>query len=197
MKSEKIQYQLTSDQKLVETVLSHTTRFCGKVFAVETLSVRLPDGRTAGREIVRHHGGVAIVALTDRGDVVMIRQFRVAIGKVLCEIPAGKLEGGEDPFECAKRELKEETGMVAEEWRPLGKIYPTPGYVDEALYLYLARRLTRGEQHLDPGEFLVVEEISFDLMVKEAAEGRLEDGKSCVALLRAKALLLAERSQDG
>ena len=122
----------------------------------------LPDGKTASRELVAHGGGVGIIAVSEDGDVLMVSQYRIAAREMMLEIPAGKLEKGEDPLECGKRELIEETGYEAEEFTHLGTYYATPGYCEEKLHIYLARGLNFVGQNLDEGEFLNVKKYKLD-----------------------------------
>ena len=151
--------------------------------------VQLSDGSEAFREVVDHSGGVCVLALDDEGKALLVRQFRYPHEKVLREIPAGKLERGEDPFEAAQRELKEETGALAGNWQSLGEIYPTPAYCGEIIRMYLARDLSFGEMALDEGEFLEVERIDLDALVEQVLAGEICDAKTVAAVLKAKLLL--------
>ena len=175
--------------ELKETRLSGETVFDGKIMHVRRDVVQLSDGSEAFREVVDHSGGVCVLALDDERRVLVVRQFRYPHEKVLCEIPAGKLERGEDPFEAAKRELKEETGAVAQKWESLGEIYPTPAYCGEIIRMYMAQELNFGETALDEGEFLEVERIDFDLLVQQVLAGEIRDAKTVAAVLKAKLLL--------
>ena len=171
---------------LTETMLEREDIFQGKVFAVHVDKVRLPDGSTSVREVIDHHGGVAVLALDERNNVLVVTQYRYVFGKNLLELPAGKLEAGEDPASCALRELKEETGAVPDTLLPLGHILPSPGCYSETLYLFLARGLHMEDQHLDPGEFLRVERIPFPELLHRCLTGEIEDAKTVVAILKAK-----------
>lgn len=159
--------------------------FSGRVFAAEVLSVRQSDGRESGREIVKHNGGAAILPLDDEMNVYVVRQFRSPFMHVLTEIPAGKLEIGEDPKEAAIRELSEETGLLAENVIPLGDIFPTPGYCSEILYLYMATGLKQGECHPDEGEDLRVQKIPFAELLEMVENNEIHDAKTVVAVLQA------------
>ena len=174
---------------LTETMLSREDKFHGHIVSVHVDEVELPDGHTSFREVVDHSGGVSVLALDEHNNVLTVTQYRYVFGKPLLELPAGKLDPGEDPETGALRELKEETGAVPGEFRSLGRILPSPGCYGETLYLYLARDLRMEEQALDPGEFLNVERIPFDEMVHRCANGDIEDAKTVAAVLRAKVLL--------
>lgn len=175
--------------ELTEKKLDGQTLYDGVIVRLERDRVELPDGGTSHREVVRHPGGVIVLPLDDKGRVRMVRQYRYPVGRVLTELPAGKLEYGEDPLAAAKRELSEEVGAAAEHWESLGRILPTPGYCDEVHHLWLATGLTFGEAHPDEGEFLEQLAIPFGLAVKMALDGSLTDSKSIVAILRADAKL--------
>ena len=174
---------------LTEKTLSREDCFDGKLVHVHVDQVRLPNGQTAAREVVDHVDGVAVLPLDERGNVLAVTQYRYVFGKTLLEIPAGKLDPGEDPVTGALRELKEETGAVPDIFLPLGRILPAPGCSGEALYLFLARGLHMEEQALDPDEFLQVERIPFPEMVHRCLTGEIEDAKTVVAVLKAKVQL--------
>ncbi len=174
---------------LKETTLERKDLFHGRVFSVHVDQVRLPDGSTSVREVIEHGGGAAVLALDGEENVLVVRQYRYVIGRTLLEIPAGKLDPGEDPAKAALRELKEETGAVPEEFGSLGKILPSPGCYGENLYLYYARGLRMEGQHLDAGEFLNVERIPFTEMLRRCLDGEIEDAKTVIAVLKAKMLL--------
>ncbi|MBE7031181.1 MAG: NUDIX hydrolase [Ruminococcaceae bacterium] len=163
--------------------------FDGKIIKVRVDTVELPNGNTSTREIVSHPGGVGVVALDENNNVYMVRQFRKPLDKVLLEVPAGKLDGGEDPRICGIRELEEETGMCARSFEPLGEFYPSVGFSAETLYLYIARDLYPGKVHPDEDEFLEVEKIPLDTLVEMVMDGRIKDGKTIVAILKAKLYL--------
>ena len=161
----------------------------GLIVKVELDRISLPDGKEAYREVVRHPGGVSILALDDENNVVCVRQYRYCFGEHLLEIPAGKLEYGEDPYECAVRELSEETGITAGKIVSLGEIYPSPGFCKEVLHLYLAMDLSYGKAHLDPGEFLDVIKVPFDELLGQVMSGEIKDGKTVAAVLKTKIYL--------
>lgn len=172
-----------------ENTLSREDKFRGRIVYMHVDQVTLPDGSTASREIVEHSGGVTILPLDEKGNVYCVRQYRYAVGEHVLETPAGKLEEGEDPFACAVRELKEETGFQAEDFRYLGEVYPSPGYCRERLHIYLATGLRKGEAHLDEGEFLDVEVYPLDRLVEMAMTGGIRDAKTMIAILKTKIYL--------
>lgn len=164
-------------------------KYTGKIVTVRRDTVELQNGRQSTREVVEHPGGVAIVAMDQESYVYMVRQYRYPMERELLELPAGKLEVGEDPAECAIRELSEETGFRAEKMVYLGKLYPSPGYCQETLYLYLALGLVGGASHPDPDEFLSVERYPFDKLCDMVSEGRICDAKTSLGLLLTERLL--------
>ena len=176
--------------KLWEETLEQNVVFSGKIIRTRVDRVRLEDGRESKREIVEHPGGVSIAALTENNELLMVRQFRYAYGKVITELPAGKLEKGEDPFEAIRREQLEETGTTGENYIYLGDIYPTPGYCNEIIRLYLARNLSWGDTDPDDDEFLSLERVPFQTLLEEVLSGRITDAKTCVAVLKARLLNL-------
>ncbi len=178
------------EEAIREEVLSEETRFDGVLIRVEHWRVRLPNGKTALREVVRHPGAAAVVPVDAQGIVTLVRQHRPAIGAMTLEIPAGKLDHlGEDPFACAQRELREETGFSAEHWRHLTTVETTPGYCDERIALYLATGLTSGAMQLDADEFLRVERMPLAEAVARVMRGELADAKTALGLLMADRVL--------
>lgn len=178
--------------ELKEKTLNSELVFDGRLLKVYRDGVGLADGGTSVREFVHHPGGVAAVALDGDGNVYLERQFRYPYRKVVTEIPAGKLEPGEEPFDAIRRELKEEIGAMAGRWDALGYIMPSVGYTDEMLYLYLARDLTFGGAHLDEDEFLEPFKLPFGEALAQAADGRINDAKTLAALFRAQKLMQEE-----
>ena len=159
--------------------------FEGNILNVRVDTVTAPKGH-AHREIVEHNGAAAAVALTEDGRVIMVRQFRYAMGRVVLEVPAGKIDPGEeDPEKTMIRELKEETGYEAGSVEFLGRINPSVGYSEELIYIYLMRDLVPGKQHLDDDESLEVELMPFDEVYEMAQTGKIEDAKTIVALFMA------------
>ena len=179
--------------ELWEKTLESTTLYQGKILTLRRDRVALPSGREALREVVDHPGGVCILPVDKQGRLLFVRQYRYAYGQPLLELPAGKLEPGEEPYPAALRELEEETGHTAALLHPLGKVYPTPGCMNEVLHLYYADTLTETAQHLDEDEFLNVEPIPLEQAVRMALDGEIPDGKSQIALL--KYTLLRQRGQ--
>lgn len=176
--------------KLEERKKASEVVFDGKILNVRLDTVTLPNGAEATREYVHHIGAVAVLPLTDEGDVILERQYRYPFGEVLVEIPAGKLDSPtEDPRKAALRELREETGAIAGELVYLGDFYGSPAILDERLRLYLARNLTFAEQETDEDEFLEVFRMPLDELVREVMEGNIPDGKTQVAALRVAAML--------
>ena len=171
--------------ELNETIISKQTIFEGKVFTCEKRIVELPDGRQAFREIVLHNGGAAILPIDDEGNTYLVSQFRSPFESIMLEAPAGKLEKGEDPYDCAVRELREETGFVAKDVISLGKSICSPGYDSEDIYLYLARDLEFVGNKLDDGEFLNVKKMPLSKALEMLDNGEINDGKTEIALLQA------------
>lgn len=177
---------------LDEKKLSSEQRFDGKIVKLFVDKVELEDGRTATREVIRHPGGVCVLPLDEDGNVLFVRQFRYPHGRVLLEIPAGKLEYGEKHYDCGLRELKEETGCTCDKYDYLGSLIPTPAYDSEVIHMYLARGLHAGEQRLDAGEFLDVERIPLEKAVEMVMNNEIEDSKTQIAILKTKFLLQSE-----
>ena len=175
---------------LREQVVGKEPCFDGALIRVEQWRVRLPDGSPARREVVAHPGAAAVVAVDEGGLVTLVRQHRVVVDELMLELPAGKLDhAGEDPLACARRELREETGLSAARWRLLTTMYPTPGFCNERIALYLATGLSQGLARLDAGEFLRVERMPLAEAVNLALAGALRDGKTALGLLMAQRAL--------
>lgn len=170
---------------LLEECISSEQKFDGKVFKVKLDKVKLENGKTAFREVVHHNGGVCILPVTENNEVIFVRQFRYPYMESILELPAGKLEVGEDPSEAGKRELLEETGCTCRKYTSLGKLYPSPGYVDEIIHLYLAEELEYNEQKLDEDEFLDIVKMPFDKAVEMVMNNEIHDSKSQVCILKA------------
>jgi ADP-ribose pyrophosphatase len=172
----------TGDAHLIETQQKSELAFKGKLLEVRSDTIRLPDGGTATREYVVHPGAVLVVPVLDDGRLVMERQFRYPVKRVMLEFPAGKIDEGEAPLACAKRELEEEAGYAAAKWRKLGVIHPEIGYSTEFIELYDATGLTHVGQKLDAGEFLDIVAMSEEELLAIYDCGGFTDGKSVAAL---------------
>jgi ADP-ribose pyrophosphatase len=158
--------------------------FKGEVINLRVDTVTTPGGNTATRELVEHPGGVCVVPLFDDGTVMMEWQYRRPFDTNTFEIPAGKLHYGEDPLECGKRELEEETGYCARNYISLGKMYPTPGFCYEVVHMYLATDLYEGSMNRDEDEFMELERVPLETLVEKALSGELVDAKTCLAILK-------------
>lgn len=173
-------------ESLKETNEQSQRVFDGRLLQVFSDTVRLPNGKTAGRELIRHIGAVCIVPMTDDGKVIVERQFRYPIDQVITEIPAGKLDSStEDRLEAAKRELREETGLTADEWTDMGLYYPAAAYSDEKITMFLARGLHQGTQELDDDEFLNISAVPLESLIDDIMSGKISDGKTQTAILKA------------
>lgn len=170
------------DSHLVEHHLGSRMLAQGHFLRVVIDEVRLPTGETATREYIQHPGAVAVLGLLDDGRVLMERQYRHPVRRVMLEVPAGKLDAGEEPLACAQRELLEETGYTAREWARAGSLHVAVGCSDEVIHLYFARGLQRGAQQLDHGEFIEVTALDADTLDAMAARGELTDSKTVFAL---------------
>ncbi len=176
-------------EDLAERFVSGEEVYCGGFLHVWRDKVRLPDGATTFREYIRHPGAVAILALTDSGDVVLERQYRYPLARDFIEIPAGKVEPGEGLLETAKRELLEETGYRAESWERMTTIHNAIAYSDEGIELYVARRLEMHAPRLDAGEFLEVFTAPVGEALAMVRDGRITDVKTMIALFWLEAFL--------
>ena len=175
---------------LTEKTLETKEIFEGKIFRVHVDDVLLPDGSKSKREIVEHSGGVCVAAMNEKGQLAFVRQFRYPYSEVLLELPAGKLEKGEDPIDAGMRELGEECGVTAERVVPMGVLYPTVAYCSEKIHLFLATDLVSTGQHLDEGEFLTVEYIDLDEAVELVMSGKIPDSKSQALIMKVKLMKL-------
>ena len=174
---------MSDDAHLIETKVSSEQVFDGKLLHVRRDTVRLPDGGLATREYVVHPGAVLIVPVLPDGRLVVERQYRYPVGRVLIEFPAGKLDPGEAELATAQRELAEEAGLAAARWTPLGRIHSVVGYSNEAIDLYVAEELTHVGAKLDAGEFLEILTMSLDEMLAALDRGEITDAKTVAALL--------------
>ena len=167
-----------------ETTLSSEEIFNGRVIRVTYDKVLLENGNTSTREVVHHHGGACILPVDENENITMVRQYRYALGEEMWELPAGKLEKGEDPFEAAKRELAEECGLTADHFADLGVVYPTVGYDNEKIYLWAATGLHNVSQHLDEDEFLDVVKMPLDEALRLVLDGTIKDSKTQIGILK-------------
>lgn len=175
-----------NEQDLMETFLDGQVVFPGKIIRVEHWQVRLPNGETALREVACHPGASAVVALDEDGNVILVRQHRIAVGRLTLEIPAGKLDSPEeDPLFCAKRELSEETGFTAQTWEKLTCLETTPGFCTERIHIYLAKGLSRGETHPDEDEFVSTTRMPLKEAVERVMSGEFRDGKTALGIMMA------------
>jgi len=175
-----------------ETTIDTKEIYTGRIIHIKEDTVRLPNGETAGRELVLHNGGVAVIAVDENKDVLMVKQYRKPYEEVVLEVPAGKLEKGENPDEAGLRELREETGFSAKKCRFIGKAYPSPGYLNETISMYLAEDLEFIGQELDPGEFVEVEKIPLCELFEMVMDNKIVDAKTQIAILKAYEILCKE-----
>lgn len=169
---------------LKETKKSSQLIFDGVILHVYKDTVTLPNGEAATREVIRHNGAAAIVPINKKGEVLIERQFRYPFDCVMTEIPAGKLDKGENPEEGARRELMEETGLVNAVLTPIGTLYPSVAYVDEVIYMFVATGFKQGENHLDEDEFLETQWVHIDTLCDMVMNGEIPDSKTQTAILK-------------
>lgn len=181
---EKELYKKLSEQKTARTEI-----FDGNIVHLVKDTVTLPNGKPATREVILHNGAVCVVPVNENNEIIMERQFRYPFNEVIWEIPAGKLDLGEEPLEAAHRELREETGFDAENMQFIGMFYPSPAILSEKIYMFTATNLKKGERNLDEDEFLEVEAVPFSRAVDMILSNEIPDGKTQAAILKAKLLL--------
>ena len=169
-----------------EKTLRHVNTYKGIIVDVQTDMIELPNGRLTMREVVRHPGGVCVAAVDRDGYITLVRQYRYPFASHLYELPAGKLEPGEEPLPAAKRELSEETGLEAARWEELCVLYTSPGFSTERLYLYLATELRRGQAHPDPNELLDVVRMPLTELLERIGAGEVCDAKTVVGAMWAE-----------
>lgn len=179
--------------ELMEKQLTTTPRYHGAIVDVRSDTVRLPDGGEGVREVVSHPGGVAILPLTDDDEVLLVRQYRYPVGEALLEVPAGKLEKGEEHYPAGLRELEEEAGVIPEKMEYLGGLYVSPGFCTEMIHLYLATGLKQGTAHPDEDEFLNVERMPFKKLLELVMAGEIRDAKTAALVMKTR--LLKERDE--
>lgn len=167
---------------LTEKTISSEEVFKGRIIRLRVDRVRLPDARESTREIVDHPGAVAIIALDENDQIIMVRQYRKAAEQVMLEIPAGTLEAGEEPLACAQRELREETGLTADHWERLFAYYSAPGFCSEILHVFLASGLHSGQGQPDEDEFVETVRLPLSEAYQMIFSGRIQDGKSIIGL---------------
>ena len=175
--------------ELEEKKLSSEEIFDGVAIHLFRDEILLPNGNKGVREVIRHPGAVCVIPVTEDGKVIFVNQFRYAFNKVTLEVPAGKLEKGEDPLEAAMRELSEETGLSARNVVYLGELYTTPALIDEVIHMYLATDLVEGEQHLDEDEFINTLTMPLSEAVEKVMNGEIKDAKTQTILLKAEKYL--------
>ncbi len=165
--------------------------FKGKVFEIQVDQIEYKTGNTGVREIVRHNGGAVVVPVLENGKIVLVKQYRYPFDEYLLELPAGKLDNNEDPLECARRELTEETGYSTEIFRDLGKIYTSPGFCSEILYFYLATDLKAGDHNREEGEYgMEVFKFSLEEINEKITSGEIVDAKTICGISYYQNLLL-------
>ncbi len=184
MKERKLPMETHFEKKIDSQIV-----YEGRVITVTRDTALLENGETALRDVVHHHGGACILPYYEDGTICMVRQFRYAMQQELWELPAGKLEAGEDPFVAAQRELTEECGVTADEYISLGEVYPTVGYDTEIIYIWAARGLHPAHMHLDDDEFLTPERVPLKKAYEMVLSGEIKDAKTVAGILKFKALL--------
>ena len=178
----------SNDPALDETILGSTRAYSGSFIQVDRVDLKVANGAEKVHEVVRHPGAVCVVALDGEGRVLLVRQYRTALERVTVEVPAGKLEPGEDPLDAVKRELAEETGYTAQTIRYLAPIAVAAGYSDEIIHVYMATDLQEGRAHPDDDEFVTAEWVQLDVLVDSVLDGRIEDSKTVIAALLCDAM---------
>lgn len=176
-------------KKHFEVKMDSKEIFNGKIINVTLDTVKLENGKTSFREIVHHNGGAGIIAINSSLEVALVRQYRYAMNKEMLEIPAGKIEVGEEPMQTAIRELEEEAACRAEIFEPFGTVIPTCAYCTETIYIFFATGLTLTEQNLDPDEFVDIVWMPLEEAVKKVISGEITDSKTSFALLKTQYLL--------
>lgn len=171
---------------MTEKTIAEESIYSGNIINLKKLTVELENGKNAPREIVMHPGGACVLAKTEDGKFLTVRQFRKSAEKYMLEIPAGKLEYGENPYTAAMRELEEETGYKCDKLIKLTEIYPTPGYCNEIIHIYYTDSLKKGKQNLDEDEFLSVEKYTMKELLEKIKTMEITDSKTIIAILMGK-----------
>ncbi len=174
---------MRGETRLEEKTISSQRIFEGKMIRLRVDTVELPNGDTTTREVVEHPGAVAVIALTEQGELLLVRQYRHPTREVLLEIPAGKRDPGESPLACARRELEEETGYRAQQWRVLFSYYTSPGFSDELLYIVHGSDLVKGDAHTDEEEFIEVVTLPLAEALNMIDRGEIRDAKTIIGIL--------------
>lgn len=175
--------------ELMEKMVSTQTVYEGIIVNVRRDKAELIDGRITNREVVEHPGGVCVFALDNAGKVILVKQYRYPMGEVVLELPAGKLEKGEDPRDSGLRELGEETGLVPQTYLPMGVSFSSPGIMEERIHYFFATDLVQGDVHPDDGEFLEVLRVPYEELLEMARRGEIKDGKTLIGILKASFLM--------
>ncbi|HSU79181.1 MAG TPA: NUDIX hydrolase [Candidatus Angelobacter sp.] len=178
---------------LTEKTIESRVLFEGRIIDVYLDTVELPNGKQSTREIVKHPGAVAIIPMTENGELLLVRQFRKALEKEIYEIPAGKLEKGEDPKTCALRELEEETGYKTDSIEKVASFYTSPGFADELIHIYYTQSLKKGTEKLDEDEFLELVSVSLNEAKDMVTDGRIHDAKTVYAVQYLEILELKQK----
>lgn len=169
-----------------EKTIAREYKYQGRIFSIRTDKVLLPNGKESTRDILEHNGGVGIVALDGDGKLILIKQFRKPYDEVIVEIPAGKIEKGEDPLECGIRELEEETGYKPLGMEKLTVMYPSPGYSNEKIYIYFSGKTALGHTNFDPDENIETLHVSFEEAIDMIQDGTIKDAKTAIGILLAE-----------
>jgi ADP-ribose pyrophosphatase len=177
-----------------EKTVSREHKYKGNIISVDMLTVTLPDGRQATRDVVKHPGASVVIPLNENGELYMVRQYRKPIDRTSLELPAGKLDPGEAPEVCAQRELKEETGLEAGEIKHVISMHSTPGFCNEVLHMYIATQLKEGESCADEDEFISTEKIPVQKLIGMILNHEITDAKTIIGVLLADKILKGEIS---
>ena len=175
--------------ELKEETVSQETVYEGIIVNIRQDKARLTDGRITGREVIEHPGGVAVFALDEEERVILVRQFRYPVGEVVLELPAGKLEKGEDPRDSGLRELEEETGLRPGTFLSMGCSFSSPGILEERIHLFFAKDLVQGPSHPDDGEFLEIVRVPYTELMDMVRRGEIDDSKTLAGILKASLLM--------